>query len=92
MACSLAYYPLGFGYQLEHTEVSFLIYAVRQSHSDNAVVSDLVVFGFYLLEISINFVLQNKLTLFLPVPIGKIIKAIIQMHHLGYHRVCFCGN
>ena len=59
------YCPLGFDHQLGHTEAFFLIYAVRQSPSDEAVVSDLAVFEFYPLEISINFVMYSKRTLFL---------------------------
>ena len=53
--------------------------------------SNLVVFDICPCEISIDFVRQNKLTLFLAVSVGEIVKAIIQMYYLGYNRVSFCS-
>lgn len=75
----------------ELPEVLLLIDAVSQCFTDGTVVGNLIIFGFCPLEINVNPLLKMLLTLFLSVGWGKVIEAVIDMQHFGYHVVGFLG-
>ena len=76
----------------EPSEVLLLVNAVTKGSSDRSVLCHLGIFQFGPLEIGINFLLKDKLTLFQAVFRWKVIEPVIQMEQFCDTIVCFLGD
>lgn len=76
----------------ELPEVLLLVDAITKSFSDRSLLCHLGIFQFGPLEIGINFLLKDKLTLFQAVFRWKVIEPVIEMEQFRDTIVCFLGD